>query len=45
MVPQRDVVELNMTVDEGLKMLISMGAIVPHWQVPAPPVAPPVVNP
>ena len=42
MVPQRDVVELNMTVDEGLKMLISMGAIVPHWQVP---VAPPAAKP
>jgi uncharacterized membrane protein len=45
MVPQRDVVELNMSVDDGLKMLISMGAIVPPWQAPAPPVAPPVVNP
>lgn len=45
MVPQRDVVELDMSVDDGLKMLISMGAIVPPWQPPAPPVAPPVVNP
>ncbi len=45
MVPQRDVVELNMSVDDGLKMLISMGAIVPPWKVPVPPVAPPVANP
>ncbi len=43
MVPQCDVVELEMSVDDGLKMLISMGAIVPSWQVP--PVAPPAVNP
>ncbi len=45
MVPQRDVVELDMSVDDGLKMLISMGAIVPPWQAPVPPVAPPVANP
>jgi uncharacterized membrane protein len=34
MVPQRDVVELEMSVDDGLKMLISMGSIVPPWQAP-----------
>ncbi len=45
MVPQDDVVELDMSVDEGLKMLISMGAIVPPWKVPAAPVAPPPTNP
>ena len=45
MVPKRDVVELDMSVDDGLKMLISMGAIVPSWEVPAPLVAPPPVNP
>lgn len=45
MVPQSDVVELDMSVDEGLKMLISMGAIVPDWQPPPTPVAPPAVNP
>jgi len=42
MVPQCDVVELDMSVDDGLKMLISMGAIVPPWQAP---VAPPAANP
>ncbi len=29
MVPKSDVVELDMSVDDGLKMLISMGAVVP----------------
>jgi len=29
MVPKNDVVELDMSVDDGLKMLISMGAVVP----------------
>ncbi|SCZ50164.1 DUF502 domain-containing protein [Thiohalomonas denitrificans] len=29
MVPREDIVELDMSVDEGLKMLISMGAVVP----------------
>lgn len=45
MVPQRDVVELEMSVDEGLKMLISMGSIVPPWRPAAAPVAPPGLNP
>jgi len=31
MVPRPDVVELEMSVDEGLKMLISMGVVVPKW--------------
>lgn len=37
MVPRRDVLELDMSVDEGLKMIISMGVVVPKWrgQVPA----------
>lgn len=43
MVPQCDVVELDMSVDDGLKMLISMGSIVPPWQAPT--VAPPAANP
>lgn len=45
MVPQRDVIELDMSVDEGLKMLISMGAIVPPWRPAASPIAPPGLNP
>jgi len=37
MVPRRDVVELDMSVDEGLKMLISMGVVVPKWTGVMPP--------
>ena len=29
MVPRKDVVELGMSVDDGLKMLLSMGVVVP----------------
>ncbi len=29
MIPKEDVIELDMSVDEGLKMLMSMGAVVP----------------
>lgn len=36
MVPREDVIELEMSVDEGLKMLMSMGAVVPHSQPPLP---------
>ncbi|MES9960052.1 MAG: DUF502 domain-containing protein [Sedimenticola sp.] len=32
MVPREDVIELDMSVDEGLKMLMSMGAVVPDAQ-------------
>lgn len=32
MVPREDVVELDMSVDDGLKMLMSMGAVVPDIQ-------------
>lgn len=35
MVPREDVVELEMSVDEGLRMIISMGAVVPKPAVPA----------
>ncbi|MDX1252700.1 MAG: DUF502 domain-containing protein [Gammaproteobacteria bacterium] len=31
MVPRREAVELDMSVDDGLKMIISMGAVVPKW--------------
>jgi len=36
MVPSDDVVELDMSVDDGLKMIISAGVVVPEWD-PAPP--------
>ena len=31
MIPTRDVLELDMSVDEGLKMIVSMGVVVPQW--------------
>lgn len=31
MVPVEDIIELDMSVDEGLKMIISMGVVVPNW--------------
>lgn len=33
MVPREDVVELDMSVDDGLKMIISMGVVVPNGGV------------
>lgn len=37
MVPREDVIELEMSVDEGLKMILSVGVVVPHRrkEVPA----------
>lgn len=32
MVPKHDVIELDMSVEDGLKMIISMGVVVPPWQ-------------
>jgi uncharacterized membrane protein len=32
MVPESDVIELDMAVEEGLKMIISMGVVVPNSQ-------------
>ncbi|OUR65525.1 hypothetical protein A9Q79_00575 [Methylophaga sp. 42_25_T18] len=32
MVPSEDVTHLDMSVEEGLKMIISMGVVVPAWQ-------------
>jgi len=32
MVPREDVVELDMNVDDGLKMIISAGVVVPEWK-------------
>ncbi len=34
MIPREDIIELEMSVDEGLKMLISMGVVVPRWPSP-----------
>ncbi len=31
MVPRSDIIELDMDVDDGLKMIISMGVVVPEW--------------
>jgi uncharacterized membrane protein len=31
MVPKEDVIELDMNVDDGLKMIISAGVMVPDW--------------
>jgi uncharacterized membrane protein len=31
MVPKKDLIELDMSVDEGLKMIISAGVVVPEW--------------
>ena len=39
MVPRRDAMELEMSVDEGLKMIISMGVVVPKWHKESPPTA------
>lgn len=49
LVPKKDVIELDMAVDEALKMIISLGVVVPTWsreqtgELPLrmPPVAPP----
>jgi len=34
MVPQEDMIELEMNVDDALKMIISLGVIVPPWPKP-----------
>jgi len=31
MVPKEEITELDMSVDEGLKMIISLGVVVPEW--------------
>ncbi len=31
MIPRKEVVEMDMSVDEGLKMIVSMGVVVPTW--------------
>ncbi len=37
MLPQRDIIELDMSVGDGMKMIISGGAVVPPWPVAAQP--------
>ncbi len=32
LVPREDVIELDMSVDDGLKMIISLGVAVPVWE-------------
>ena len=34
MVPREDVIELDMSVDAALRMIISLGVVVPEWQDP-----------
>ncbi len=33
-VPRNDVTELDMSVEEALKMIISLGVVLPHWRGP-----------
>jgi uncharacterized membrane protein len=35
-VPRSEVIELQMSVEDALKMIISLGVVVPHWDPPAP---------
>jgi uncharacterized membrane protein len=35
-VARKDTVELDMSVEEALKMIISLGVVVPQWQIPEP---------
>jgi uncharacterized membrane protein len=34
MVPREDVIEMEMSVDDGLKMIISAGMVAPQWPAP-----------
>lgn len=46
MIPRREVTELDMEVDEALKMIISMGVVVPQWtRADGQPVAPDAAKP
>ena len=38
--PKKDVIELDMSVDEGIKLIMSMGVAVPPWPRPPPKSAP-----
>jgi uncharacterized membrane protein len=39
MLPAHDIVELEMSVGEAMKMIISGGAVVPPWPLPVSPPA------
>ncbi len=36
MVPGNEMIELEMTVDEAFKMIVSLGVVVPEWPRQAP---------
>lgn len=38
MVPEKDVIVLDMSIDDGLKMIMSAGMVVPKWQPPETPI-------
>jgi len=44
MMPKADVVELDMSVDDALKYIISMGVVVPGTPVPKPSAAQPQLS-
>jgi uncharacterized membrane protein len=35
MVPRRDCIALDMTVDQAMKMIVTLGVVVPAWHPPA----------
>jgi uncharacterized membrane protein len=35
-VPRKDIIELDMPVEDGLKMIISLGVVVPKWHAAHP---------
>lgn len=37
MVPREDAIELDMSVEDGLKFVMSLGVVTPEWQAPAKP--------
>jgi uncharacterized membrane protein len=45
MVPRRDVIEMDMCVDDAIKMVISLGVVVPPWQGRAEPSKPAQTGP
>ena len=45
MVPRASVRELDMSVDEALKYIISMGVVAPHRRLPGPPDMPEIAAP